>query len=318
MRTGNILISSASAKIPLLQTIRKSVQKFDPSIRIIAGDCDRKCIAKYFSDDFWHMPILSELTDRQLLENLSKYNITFIIPTRDGELYYWGLKRDWLKTYGIYVMISDKNSIEICLDKNIFYQHCIKKNISVIPTSSSIHDLQAYYYVVKEQNGSGSNKIGLKLNKKEALKHAYMLKNPIFQPYIDGKEYSIDAYVNSAGKIHGAVCRERTKIVQGESQITTIIHDNVLLKQGCEYIEKLQLYGHIMIQIFEASKNIFLIECNARFGGASTLSVIAGLDSFYWFLLEAQGKNLKDYPFQPSQKKLRQIRFPQDRIEEIS
>ena len=43
-----------------------------------------------------------------------------------------------------------------------------------------------------------------------------------------------------------------------------------------------------MLQMFITPQNeFFLIECNPRFGGASTLSIKAGLESFKWAYLEA-------------------------------
>ena len=66
--------------------------------------------------------------------------------------------------------------------------------------------------------------------------------------------------------------------------------------------------------ILDSNNNINIIECNSRFGGASTLSIEAGLDSFYWFLQEANGINIDQLPFQLKNQKITQIRFPQDII----
>ena len=66
--------------------------------------------------------------------------------------------------------------------------------------------------------------------------------------------------------------------------------------------------------ILDANNKIHIIECNSRFGGASTLSIEAGLDSFYWFLHEANSINIDNMPFQLKKQKIRQIRFPQDLI----
>ena len=52
-------------------------------------------------------------------------------------------------------------------------------------------------------------------------------------------------------------------------------------------------YGHIIIQVLVDSKNkIHLIECNSRFGGASSLSIECGLDSCNWFIKESLGQKL--------------------------
>jgi carbamoyl-phosphate synthase large subunit len=77
----------------------------------------------------------------------------------------------------------------------------------------------------------------------------------------------------------------------------------------------LGIYGHAVFQLIQSSTGgLHVIECNARFGGASTLSIAAGLDSFYWFLLEACGDSLSQYPFARCRRELRQIRFARDLV----
>ena len=77
----------------------------------------------------------------------------------------------------------------------------------------------------------------------------------------------------------------------------------------------MELYGHVIFQlILSSNSKIHIIECNPRFGGASTASIAAGLDSFYWFILESLGENISDYPFISSKKDITQLRFPSDLI----
>jgi carbamoyl-phosphate synthase large subunit len=146
------------------------------------------------------------------------------------------------------------------------------------------------------------------------LKHAATLTNPIFHPFIEGKEYSVDLYISKNGKAKGGVVRSRDVVVNGESQITTTVENKKILEVSTKLAEALKLYGHVVLQVLQNNENIYIIECNSRFGGASTLSLAAGLDSFYWFLLESNKINIDGYPFVPSKKVKKQIRFPEDII----
>ena len=106
--------------------------------------------------------------------------------------------------------------------------------------------------------------------------------------------------------------------MSGEPQITST-HSHPKME---ELVKKLlnayDFYGHIIIQIIEDSAgDLHIIECNARFGGASTLSIAVGLDSFYWFLLEAQGVDVDSYPFSRSMQEKRQIRGATDLVIEL-
>ena len=65
--------------------------------------------------------------------------------------------------------------------------------------------------------------------------------------------------------------------------------------------------------IVEKNQRMHVVECNCRFGGASTLSVIIGLDSFVWFILESQKKKVDASHISFNLNK-KQIRYAVDRI----
>ncbi len=68
--------------------------------------------------------------------------------------------------------------------------------------------------------------------------------------------------------------------------------------------------NEILCKILEKKEdNYYLVECNTRFGGASTLAYKMGLKSFYWFLCEENGIKFK---YNKAKKNLRQIRVKQD------
>ncbi len=308
-KLDNVLVTSISKKVPLLQALRKSLDKINPRIKIYGGDCNNNIIGKYFVDEFWQMPLLRDLTLDILLDYCQKHHIGIIIPTRDGELEYFAKHKNKLRSYGIDVMVSEQDAVKTCLDKLEF----ARNQKLAIPTSTNIEDISASFYVVKERFGAGAQAIGIKLTRKEALQHAKNLKHPIFQPYIEGEEVSIDAYVSTNKKIKGLVMRKRILVINGESQITTTFNDPMLEKQFYRIFSSLNLSGHVLLQAFiDKQKNIHLIECNPRFGGASSLSIRAGLDSFYWFYLEHLGNPLKHYSFLRVSEEITQIRYPKD------
>jgi carbamoyl-phosphate synthase large subunit len=308
-RTFNILITSISKKIPLIKAVREAANKIGSDIIIIGGDGNEDCIGKYFVDSFWHMPRTSDENKKTIVQYLIDHNIKAIIPTRDGELMFWaGLKEE---LYEIGIMVSAQRSVENCLDKFKFYE-VLKDAFPVIVTSLSLEEKTSVSFVVKERLGAGSANIGINLNKEEALAHSKKMTDPIFQPYIKGIEYSVDIYLPKNGKAKGCVVRSRDLVINGESQITTTVLKPDLSKLSVALAERLDLYGHVVLQIIERDEEYFIIECNSRFGGASTLSLSAGLDSFYWFLLEAMGEEITQYPFLESKGIKKQIRFSED------
>jgi carbamoyl-phosphate synthase large subunit len=313
----NILITSVSKKIPLIASVKKAAQKL--AIQFVHGcDIDDGCLGKYFVDFFWQCPLLKELSREQLFDYCKKHHIGMIIPTRDGELEYYASHKNWLQQNGIDIMVSDPEAIGICLDKKLFAEWLLKNKFPPIQTELSIENIQAPAYVVKERYGAGSLSLGLNLNRKDSIEHAKTLKEPIFQPYITGKEYSIDLYRDRKGQVKGCIARSRDLIIKGESQITTTVHKPILEKLCTQMANVLDLYGHAVFQAIETEDDhLYILECNPRFGGASTASEAAGLESFYWFFLESMGESLEHYPFDRAKSELRQIRYPADKIIQV-
>ncbi|ADU95593.1 protein of unknown function DUF201 [Geobacillus sp. Y412MC52] len=309
----NVLVTSISKKVPLLQAVRRAMKKMGISGAVIGADRNGNCIGKYFVDEFWPMPSLEHFTVEEFISICRKKQIRFIIPTRDGELPFFSFYRQAFEENGIFVMVSGQQAVDVCLDKLRFYEVLSAYGFPVVPTTLSLAELDDGDYVVKERYGAGATNIGLRLTKEEANRHAQKLEAPVFQPFIAGAEFSIDLYMTRTGRVKGAVARTREYVVNGESQITTTIRNEKLEDMCIAVASYLRLYGHAVMQvIIDYEGQFHLIECNPRFGGASTVSLEAGLDSFYWFFLESQGVNLNDYPFIRSTNEKKQIRYPAD------
>jgi len=308
----NVLVTSISKKVPLIKAVRAAVKKVSDKPKIFGADMDNTCIGSYFVDEFWQMPGIDELSIGELITYCKSNNIEVIIPTRNGELEFFAHYKSTLSDNGIAVMVSEYSTIEACLDKIKFTKHESIQDI-VIPASIAIEKLNAEKFVVKERYGAGSLSIGLNLDTMAAQSHAASLTNPIFQPFERGYEITVDAYVTKIKEVKGLVMRKRVKVVNGESQVTTSFENASMQKKFIDFLNKCDFYGHITLQaIIDDADNIHLIECNPRVGGASMLSIHAGLDTFYWFYLEAMGTNISSYPFLPATKPITQVRYFDD------
>ncbi|MBU8881195.1 ATP-grasp domain-containing protein [Bacillus sp. FJAT-29790] len=312
----NILVTSISKKVPLLKAVKQAIHKFNPAQSLYGADIENDVIGRFFVDEFWEMPKLNEISIDDFIYYCTSNNISYVIPTRDGELKFFSQNKNKLVEHGIYTMVSQIQAVEACLDKLCFFKTLIKYSFPVIPTYQTVDELSSHtQVVVKERFGAGSKSIGINLSIKDAIEHSELLNFPIFQPMIEGIEVSVDLYLDKWGKTKGVISRTRDKVVNGESQMTKTKCIPELEKTCSDVAEKLKLYGHVIFQVIVDRQNKFhIIECNCRFGGASTLSLAAGLDSFYWFLLESKGNDLANFPFERNTKELSLVRYPQDYI----
>ncbi|MCG3717623.1 ATP-grasp domain-containing protein [Aliarcobacter butzleri] len=304
----NILITSISSKVPLIKTVKKAKNKFDKSIKIFGIDSANKVLGKYFVDEFYILPKLKEFKIEDFIDFCKRNKIKYIIPTRDEDLLFYSSYNKILLKKNIYLFSPDNFVVNMCNDKYLFTKE--NKIDFNIKTSLNIKDLKNVdSYVVKDRFGSGSKNIGLNLKESDAIEFSKKLKNPIFQEFIEGEEYSIDSYVSKSNKFVGCIIRKREFVKNGESIITYSLKDDILERKIKNFLLKNNIIGHSITQVIKKDNNYFLIECNTRFGGASTLSDKMGLKSFYWFLCEMNDKIFK---FKRNKKNFMQIRIPKD------
>ncbi|WP_340120094.1 ATP-grasp domain-containing protein [Pelagibius sp. 7325] len=310
----NILITSAARKAPLVRAMQAAARRVVPGAAVIAGDVDAQAPARYAADGFWHMPPLAESTPEALCEGCLARGIGSVLPTRDGELAFWAEAKPLFAEAGIDVIVSAPDSVARCLDKLAFARIGAERGLPFIPAALEIDALDAGAFVVKERFGAGSRNIGLGLDRAAARAHARALQAPLFQPFVAGVEISIDAWMDRHGAPAGLVLRRRDRVVGGESQITTTFRDAALEAAAHEVFRALQLNGPAVMQaIVLPEGGLRIIECNCRFGGASTASIAAGLELLGWSLAERHAPGTPPL-FRRAEGELRQVRLPQDVI----
>ena len=259
-----ILFTSLSAKISLWEKVLQSAQRFDEQSRVIGVDCNPDCPAASRVKEFATIPPLEKMDLDALTNYCLELGITHVVPTRDEELGYWSARSDHLEQNGIHVMVSEESTVKTCQDKLLFSRSLGSLAIPPIDSSVELSQLNCNFFAVKERSGSASRSIGLNLVAKEAIEHAKGLDRPIFQPMIEGKEFSAETWINASGKCHGMLLRWRTKIIDGEAHQTETFENREwqkLLKSSFEAISGFS--GHALAQvIFDPEQSLHLIEIN--------------------------------------------------------
>lgn len=309
----HLLVTSAARKIPLLRAAISAARKLSPDMQVLAGDLDPDAPAQYAADGFWVMPRTEDAALDALIEGCRERGIGFVLPTRDGELAFWARHRARFASEGITILVSPEDSVRRCLDKLEFARFGRERGLPVIPSFEGLEDAGPAPYAVKERFGAGSRAIGLNLDTASAREHARGLTAPIFQPFIKGMEISADAWLDRNHRVKGLVLRRRDRVVDGESQVTTSFRDPAIEQAARTALEALQLCGPVVVQmLIDRAGKPHIIECNSRFGGASTAGIAAGLDSLYWSLAEAAGNDIATLPFARIPGEIRQVRLPAD------
>jgi carbamoyl-phosphate synthase large subunit len=101
--------------------------------------------------------------------------------------------------------------------------------------------------------------------------------------------------------------RRRDVVQDGEAAVTTTVRDPELEDVARSVLAWLPARGPVNVQLLRTEDGqVHIVELNARFGGASTCSVRAGLDLWAWELSEHRG--LDPEPFRRLAGEVRQTR----------
>ena len=188
------------------------------------------------------------------------------------------------------LITTNAETCKIFLDKHEMNYNCVKHGINTIPLSND-----DYPIFIKPRQGSASK--GTFLIKDQIYKDYIFSKMDddqyIVQKYIDGVEYTVDAYVSRGGDFIGAVPRIRTSVTSGESTTATIVEDDEILEQTEHILTKFNLIGPLTLQFIRSGNELYFLELNPRFGGGVIASIEAGFDIPKLMLQDYLCENIK-------------------------
>lgn len=281
MKQRNILITSAGKRVELLLEFKTELKRFHPDALVIAVDLNPKMApACHLADKSFQVPkVNSKEYVNALLEICRTNEVGLIIPTIDTELLILSKNINVFQAYGIHIMVSDYDFINICRDKRktvLFFNEVGIRNPEPRHPKDGIFPIFA-----KPYDGSLSTNIHILRSVEDLTKN--ILEDPklMFMEYIDKseyKEFTVDLYYGKDSCVKSIVPRERIEIRSGEVNKGAARKNYIVryLKDHMGYIQGVR--GCICVQLFyrEKDNDVIGIEINPRFGGGYPLSYYAG------------------------------------------
>lgn len=299
----NILILSAGRRVELIKCFKEAAKIKGIESNIVTADISKTAPAIYFGDKNYIIPRIGEENYvESIIDICNKENIKLIIPTIDTELTIMAENKEFIEDKtGAKVLISDKRVIDICRNKKNTNKFFEENNFGV-PREITLKDIEEENYqfplFIKPLDGSSSINTFKVNNEKELMFFRKYIKNPIIQEYIEGKEYTIDAFIDFDGQPITIVPRERIATRSGEISKGRIVKDRELINEVKKVIEVLKPIGHITFQCMKTNDGIKFIEINPRFGGGAPMSIKAGANTplnLYKLLLGEELSYNEDY-----------------------
>jgi carbamoyl-phosphate synthase large subunit len=234
----------------------------------------------------------------QLLSLVRKHHVNLLVPTTDLDLRSLAHHTPQFEQRGCRVLVSDPDVIDACQDKRRTFGF-LKKNGFGTPATMSVRTALAadrrgeltWPCFLKQWDGSASRGNAVAHNRAELRFFARRIPNAICQEFMEGVEYTCDAYVDFQRRVRCIVPRRRIEVRAGEVSKAQVVKHPEIMSQARRVVELLGAGpGVITLQLFVTRDNeVRFTEINPRFGGGAPLSIRAGADFPRWILQELTG-----------------------------
>ena len=290
-----LLFTSVGRRVELMQAFKKAAEELNLGLIIYGADVTDTAPALFFCDK---QVIVCKIKDSNyipsLLEICKKEKIDALVPTIDTDLLVLSQSKKKFEDIGTKVFISAEDKIRICRDKRDtakFFQSIGLK--SPLPVDDYKKYNLGFPAFIKPKDGSSSIN-AYKVNDTSELEtYAKEVPDYIIAPFVEGTEYTIDAFCDYEGNPLLITPRIRLAVRSGEVLKTQIAQDDQIIRETKKIVEAFKPCGPITIQLIrqKTTGEDYFIEINPRFGGGAPLSMKAGADSAKALLQVLNGNN---------------------------
>lgn len=305
MKQYKVLFTSVGRRVELMQAFRNAADQLGVQLTIVGADITASAPALYFCDE---TKLVCRIKDPEYIPRLlsicKEEGINCLIPTIDTDLLLLAENKKHFEAVGTKVLISAPDKVKLCRDKNFTsayfqsvglqspmpvnsvetYENAVKNGVASFPA------------FIKPKDGSSSVDAYRVDNLEDLKAYAHKIKDYIIQPFISGKEFTIDIFCDYEGNPVYITPRERLAVRAGEVLKTKITQDETMIAEMQKLIADFKPCGQITVQLIQDEKTgvNYYIEINPRFGGGAPLSIKAGADSAQAVLRMLVGEKL-DY-----------------------
>lgn len=309
-----ILFTSVGRRVELMQAFKNASTQLGIDLVIYGADVSDTAPALLFCDK---QIKVCRINDKSYIPSLVKIckqeKIDALIPTIDTDLLILSQNKSKFQEVGTKVFISAEDKIRICRDKREtakFFESIGLK--SPMPVDDHKNYNSGFPAFIKPKDGSSSIN-AYKVNDASELEtYAKEVPDYIVAPFIEGIEYTIDAFCDYNGNPLLVTPRIRLAVRSGEVLKTQIDQDDKIIEETKRIIKAFRPCGPITIQLIRQKDTgeDYFIEINPRFGGGAPLSMKAGADSSIALLRLIQGEQLR-YQDKPAENGAVYSRFDQ-------
>jgi carbamoyl-phosphate synthase large subunit len=250
-----------------------------------------------FTSGFYHCNVEKIITPRvsndenhyieELLKKCIDNKIEAIIPLMDYELISLSKNKERFKEKGITILLSDIETIEVCLNKQLSHKFCIKNNINTPISFFKKSDLKNLNFPVMKKKIMGSRSVGNTILKSSSGLDTFIEGEDMIQELVSGDEFTMNILNDLNGNfVHAAFCKKIHRHFGETEKVESLFSDEFM-----ESAKKLsKLFKHIGIMdldfIIDDNDAPCFIDFNPRFGGLYPAVHLSGFN-YMKYIIEA-------------------------------
>lgn len=283
MKELHILVTGVGRRVELMQAFRQAALKLNINLKLYGVDMLGTAPALAYCDYTRKICGMRESNYiQELLDICVEDKIDLVMPTIDTDLLVLSQNVDKFETVGTKVLVSKSDKILVCRDKNNtgkFFESC---GLHAPRTYNDYREYKGPFpCFIKPKDGSSSINAFKAEDSKELKVYVNQVDNYIIQPFIEGKEYTIDIFADFEGNPIYITPRERLQVRAGEVLKTQICMNKIMIEESKKLIDAFKPCGPMTVQLIQ-DKNTginYYIEINPRYGGGAPLSMKSGARS---------------------------------------
>lgn len=295
----NLLILSPGRRVEIVEYFKEVFHSAGRQVYTL--DMSPYAPALYAGDEYFRIPKdFSNLGSyiNEILSICKAKNISAVLTLIDPELVLLSDYKELFEKQGIKLILCDIDFIKQTFDKYGFY--CAYKDIiKLVETVGSYADAVAkledgsWHYPLFAKLRDGSASIGIK---KIACKLDFegVKDNPkyVYQPFIDGDEYGVDAYFDMiSGQLVSVFLKKKIAMRAGETDKAVSIKSEAVLSEVKKISGIKGLYGPLDLDVFvNKDGEVYINEINPRFGGGHPHAYGCGVNFMQLILNNLEGK----------------------------
>lgn len=298
MKDVRILVTGVGRRVELMQAFRQAALKLNINLKLYGADMAGTAPALAYCD---YTRKVYAMRDPQYIQQLVDIciadKIDLVMPTIDTDLLVLSRNVNEFEKVGVKVLISRPDRILICRDKNNTGDFFVSCGLKAPLTYNNFKEYPGPYpCFIKPKDGSSSINAFKVEDAEELAVHAGQVEDYIIQPFVSGREFTIDIFCDFDGNPIYITPRERLQVRAGEVLKTQIHMDAVMIEEAKKLCEAFKPCGPMTVQLIQ-DKNTgdnYYIEINPRYGGGAPLSMKSGARSAEALLKLILGKSV-DY-----------------------